>query len=129
MKRVTGIGGIFFKSQDPKQLKGWYKEHLGITPDAEGYIHFEWREKDDPEHVGYTVWGPFSHDTDYFNPSSKPFMFNFRVANLDELLEQLRKEGVQVDDKVEEYDFGKFGWIMDPEGNRVELWEPPKAAS
>ncbi len=129
MKRVTGIGGIFFKSQDPKKLKGWYQEHLGITPDAEGYIHFEWREKDDPDRVGYTVWGPFSHDTDYFNPSTKPFMFNFRVANLDKLLEQLRKEGVQVDDKVEEYDLGKFGWIMDPDGNRVELWEPPKAAS
>ncbi len=126
MDRVTGIGGIFFKSQDPKKLKGWYQEHLGITPDAEGYIHFEWREKEDPDRIGYTVWGPFPHDTEYFNPSTKPFMFNFRVANLRALLEQLRQEGVQVDDKVEEYDFGKFGWIMDPEGNRVELWEPPK---
>ncbi len=126
MRRVTGIGGIFFKSQDPKKLKGWYQEHLGITPDAEGYIHFEWREKGDPDRVGYTVWGPFPHDTDYFNPSAKPFMVNFRVADLQTLLEQLRKEGVQVDDKVEEYDFGKFGWIMDPEGNRVELWEPPE---
>ncbi len=126
MRRVTGIGGIFFKSQDPKKLKGWYQEHLGITPDAEGYIHFEWREKDDSDRVGYTVWGPFPHDTDYFNPSAKPFMVNFRVADLKALLEQLRKEGVQVDDKVEEYDFGKFGWIMDPEGNRVELWEPPE---
>ncbi len=128
MDRVTGIGGIFFKSQDPKKLKGWYQEHLGITPDAEGYIQFEWRKKADPDRVGYTVWGPFPNDTDYFKPSAKPFMVNFRVADLQALLEQLRKEGVQVDDKVEEYDFGKFGWIMDPEGNRVELWEPPQAS-
>ncbi len=128
MDRVTGIGGIFFKSQDPKKLKGWYQEHLGITPDAEGYIQFEWRKKDDPDRVGHTVWEPFPHDTDYFNPSAKPFMVNFRVADLRALLEQLRKEGVQVDDKVEEYDFGKFGWIMDPEGNRVELWEPPQGS-
>ena len=126
MDRVTGIGGIFFKSQDPKKLKGWYQEHLGIAPDAEGYVQFEWREKDDPDRVGYTVWNPFPHDTDYFNPSTKPFMVNFRVADLQALLEQLRKEGVQVDDKVEEYEFGKFGWIMDLEGNRVELWEPPE---
>ena len=128
MKRVTGIGGVFFKSQDPKKLKGWYQEHLGIKPDAEGYIHFEWREKGDPDRIAYTVWEPFAQDTDYFNPSTKPFMFNFRVADLQALLEQLRKEGVQVDDKVEEYEFGKFGWIMDPEGNRVELWEPPQGS-
>jgi predicted enzyme related to lactoylglutathione lyase len=126
MKRVTGIGGVFFKSQDPKQLKGWYQEHLGITPDKDGHIQFDWREKDDPERVGFTVWEPFEQNTDYFNPSTKPFMFNFRVANLTALLEQLRKEGVEVDDKVEEYEYGKFGWVMDPEGNRVELWEPPQ---
>jgi predicted enzyme related to lactoylglutathione lyase/DNA-binding transcriptional ArsR family regulator len=93
--------------------------------DEQGYVQFEWREKDDPERVGATVWEPFAHDTDYFDPSTKPFMLNFRVANLAALLDQLRKEGVQVDDKVEEYEYGKFGWIMDPEGNRVELWEPP----
>ena len=126
MKRVTGIGGVFFKSQDPKQLKGWYQEHLGITPDKDGYIQFEWREKDDPERVGLTVWEAFPHDTKYFDPSAKPFMVNFRVANLHALLDLLRKEGVQVDDKVEEYEYGKFGWIMDPEGNRIELWEPPE---
>jgi predicted enzyme related to lactoylglutathione lyase len=79
--------------------------------------------------VGYTVWGPFSHDSKYFEPSTKPFMFNFRVADLETLLEQLRKEGVQVDDRVEEYEFGRFGWIMDPEGHRIELWEPPEAMS
>jgi predicted enzyme related to lactoylglutathione lyase len=126
MKRVTGIGGVFFKSQDPKQLKGWYQEHLGITPDEQGYIQFQWRERDDPERVGCTVWEAFPQDTKYFDPSAKPFMVNFRVANLAELLDQLRKEGVQVDDKVEEYEYGKFGWIMDPEGNRIELWEPPE---
>ena len=76
MKRVTGIGGVFFKSQDPKQLKGWYQEHLGITPDKDGYIQFEWREKDDPERVGLTVWEAFPHDTKYFDPSAKPFMVN-----------------------------------------------------
>ena len=127
MKRVTGIGGMFFKSQDPKRLKGWYQKHLGFVPDKDGYISFEWREKDDPERVGFTAWEPFSQDSDYFDPSTKPFMFNFRVANLAELLAQLREEGVQVDDKVEEHDYGKFGWIMDPEGNRVELWEPPES--
>jgi predicted enzyme related to lactoylglutathione lyase len=126
MRRVTGIGGIFFKSADPQQLKTWYQQHLGITPDQDGYISFEWREKDDPSTVGHTVWGPFKDDTKHFQPSTKPYMFNFRVDDLDALLAQLRAEGVEVDDKVEEYEYGRFGWIMDPEGRRIELWEPPR---
>ena len=91
MKRVTGIGGVFFKSQDPKKLKSWYNDHLGIEPDKEGYVSFEWREKDDPEIVGMTVLEAFPHTTKYFDPSKSEFMINYRVDNLDKLLEQLRK--------------------------------------
>jgi catechol 2,3-dioxygenase-like lactoylglutathione lyase family enzyme len=125
MERVTGIGGVFFKSPDPEGLREWYKEHLGVRPGKDGSVAFEWRDKNDPERVGYTVWAPFKHDTSYFDPSSAPFMVNFRVGNLHELLEQLRREGVTVDSKTEEHEYGKFGWIMDPDGNRIELWEPP----
>lgn len=131
MKRVTGIGGIFFKSKDPQQLNDWYARHLGITtlPDNpwgpdDSVPLFEWRDKDDPDRKCYTVWGLFPQDTTYFDPSPSPFMFNFRVENLDALLDQLRKEGVTVMDKIEEFPFGRFGWIVDPEGNKIELWEP-----
>jgi catechol 2,3-dioxygenase-like lactoylglutathione lyase family enzyme len=126
MEKVTGIGGIFFKTTDPKKIKAWYREHLGITPGSHGAVAFEWREKDDPAKTGYTVWGPFPDDTDYFDPSPAPFMINYRVDNLDAMLEQLRSAGVTVDDRVEEYEYGRFGWVMDPEGNRIELWEPPR---
>ncbi len=126
MKRVTGLGGIFFKCKDPKAIKGWYEEHLGILPEKDGYVSFQWREKDNPDNIGYTVWSPFKQDTKYFDPSKAPFMVNFRVDDLHSLLKQLRKEGVQVDDKIEESEYGRFGWVMDPEGNRIELWEPPK---
>ncbi len=125
MERVTGIGGLFFKAEDPEKLKTWYSEHLGLAPNDHGTVAFEWRDLDEPERVGSTLWAPFKRDTTYFDPSLKPFMVNFRVADLDALLEQLREEGVEVDDKVEEYEYGRFGWIMDPEGNRIELWEPP----
>lgn len=125
MKRVTGIGGIFFKSQDPQQLKEWYRKHLGIEPDPDGYVSFPWRENENPERTGYTVWEPFKENTRYFEPSQKPYMINFRVVDLHGLLAQLRQEGVLVDDRIEEEEFGRFGWIMDPEGNRIELWEPP----
>ena len=126
MKLVMSIWGVFIKSQDPKKLQAWYEEHLGIEPDAHGSVVFKWREKDDPEQVGYTVWAPFKQDTKYFDPSTAPFMVNFRVADLYGLLEQLRAEGVTVADETEEHEYGKFGWIMDPDGNRVELWEPPE---
>ncbi len=127
MKRVTGIGGIFFKAKDQKKLGEWYDKHLGLKPDpASGAITLEWREIDDPERVGMTVWSLFKDDTKYFDPSRAPFMINYRVDDLDALLETLRVEGVEIDPKRENYDFGRFAWIMDPEGNRIELWEPPK---
>ena len=125
MKRVTGIGGVFFKAKDPDKLREWYKTYLGIESESWGGFAFQWQ--DDPRSAtGTTIWSAFSDDTKYFQPSDKPFMINFRVADLDWLAAQLRAEGVEVDPpKIEESGFGKFGWVMDPEGNRVELWEPP----
>ena len=123
MKRVTGIGGIFFKSQDPNAMKDWYRKHLGI--DAGDYgASFHWREADDPEKRGETVWTLFPHDTKYFAPSTSPFMINYRVEDLHGLVALLREEGVEVE-KVDDSDYGRFAWISDPEGNRIELWEPP----
>lgn len=126
MQRVTGIGGIFFKSKNPEKLQAWYREHLGITPKPDGSVMFEWRDRDQPERVGYTVWAPFPHDTKYFDPTTTSFMINYRVADLDQLLKQLRSEGVHVEDRIEESEYGRFAWITDPEGTRMELWEPPK---
>lgn len=122
MKRVTGIGGIFFKCKEPDTMKEWYKQHLGFNTDQYGTT-FEWRKPGNPEEKGFTVWSTFKHDTTYFQPSSKDFMVNFRVENLKALLEELRKEGVQAVGEVQEFEYGKFGWIMDPEGNKIELWE------
>jgi predicted enzyme related to lactoylglutathione lyase len=127
MKRVTGIGGIFFKSKDPNTLRAWYREHLGVESDGANGAAFQWREADQPDREGMTIWSAFPDDTRYFDPSAAPFMINYRVANLDWLLAQLREEGVAVDPKVEDSDYGRFAWIMDPEGNRIELWEPPAA--
>lgn len=127
MTRVTGIGGIFFKAKDPAQLLEWYRKHLGIDAESWGGFAFKWQ--DDPQAAnGSTIWSIFPDHTKYLEPSTKPFMINFRVADLDRLLTQLRAEGVEVDPKMEESDFGKFGWVMDPEGNRVELWEPPTSS-
>ena len=126
MERVKGIGGIFFKAQDPDWLAKWYQQHLGLKTDSpEAPVIFNWRYADDPDKSGMTVWTPFPHDTDHFNPSRASFMMNYIVADLDGLLEALRREGVTVDDKRDDSEFGKFGWIMDPEGNRIELWQPP----
>ena len=123
MKRVTGIGGIFFKAKDPDKLREWYRRHLGIESESWGFA-FRW--SDDPQtDGGTTAWSIFPDSTKYFAPSDKPFMINFRVADLQSLLAQLRTEGVEVDAKTDESEFGKFGWVVDPEGNRVELWEPP----
>ena len=119
MEQVTGIGGIFFKARDPARMSAWYREHLGIQT-ADGHADFAWREKDRPEQVGRTVWSIFPADTDYF---ASPVMLNYRVVNLERMLEQLRQAGVTVE-KIEEYEYGRFAWITDPEGNRVELWEP-----
>ena len=124
MKRVTGIGGIFFKAKDPDKLREWYREHLGIESEKWGFA-FQW--SDDPQKDGgCTAWNIFPDSTKYFDPSTQPFMINFRVGDLQELLSQLRAEGVDVEGQGEESEFGKFAWLMDPEGNRVELWEPPQ---
>jgi catechol 2,3-dioxygenase-like lactoylglutathione lyase family enzyme len=125
MERVTGIGGIFFKAQDPGKLLEWYRDHLGLVPGFEDGVTFEWRECETPERVGHTVWSAFPSTTRYFAPSTASFMINYRVSNLDRMLEQLRRHGVPVDDRIEESEYGRFGWALDPEGNRFELWEPP----
>jgi predicted enzyme related to lactoylglutathione lyase len=125
MKRVTGLGGLFFKAKDPKAMYNWYQKHLGIEGAPDQGAMFHWRDAADPEKTGMTVWSIFPQTTTYFDPSLAPFMMNFRVENLTALLQALKEEGVAVDPKVEEYDYGKFAWITDPEGNRIELWEPP----
>ena len=130
MKHVLGIGGIFFKANDPEKLAGWYQKHLGLDVEEYGGVTFRegaTSESPSPKRQTYTVWSPFASDTDYFAPSAKPFMINFRVADLDALLAKLRDEGVTVDERTEKSEFGYFGWAMDPEGNRIELWEPPLA--
>ncbi|MEQ8763990.1 MAG: VOC family protein [Planctomycetota bacterium] len=126
MKRVTGIGGVFFKAKDPKALAAWYKTHLGIDVLEWGGAAFQWKSPDNPDGVGTTVWNAFDADTEYFAPSHSPFMINYRVADLHALMTALRSEGVQIEGDVQESELGKFGWVVDPEGNKVELWEPPE---
>ena len=126
MKKVTGIGGIFFKCKDPKAINEWYKTHLGFATTPYG-TSFEWREVDSASgetKKGLTQWNAFAENTKYFEPSSKEFMINYRVENLEALVEQLKNEGVTVVDKVEDSDYGKFVHILDIEGNKIELWEP-----
>jgi predicted enzyme related to lactoylglutathione lyase len=123
MKRVTSIGGIFFKCKDPAAIKQWYSRHLGLATDQWG-TNFEWRQADDGVKKGFTQWGPFEAQTKYFEPSEKQFMINYRVENLAELIEQLRAEGVTILDEITLFDYGKFCHILDPEGNKIELWEP-----
>jgi len=123
--RVTGIGGVFFKTEDPNATKNWYKKHLGFNTDDWGCT-FWWKDKEGNDCS--TQWSPFKKETTYFEPSKKDFMFNYRVENLTELLTALKDEGVTVIDKVEEYEYGKFGWIIDLDGNKIELWEPKDAA-
>lgn len=123
MTRVTGIGGIFFKARDHKALAAWYKEHLGIPVQPWGGAAFDW--KDEPS--GTTAWNISPDTTKYFEPGKAAFMVNYRVANLVKLLADLRAEGCNVEDKMDESEYGKFGWVIDPEGNKVELWEPPAA--
>jgi predicted enzyme related to lactoylglutathione lyase len=123
MKKVTGIGGIFFKCKDPKKMTEWYKTHLGLDTNPYGAT-FEWFEGPDSTKKAQTQWSPFAETTKYFEPSTKDFMINYRVENLEELVEELKKEGVTIVDKIETYDYGKFVHILDAEGNKVELWEP-----
>lgn len=122
MKKVTGIGGVFFKCADPEKMRNWYAKNLGIVSDQGA--GFEWREKDDPEQIGYTAWSTFPADTRYFEPSKKEFMINYRVADLEALVEQMKEDGVTVVDEIATYDYGKFVHVLDPEGNAIELWEP-----
>ncbi len=121
-EKVTGIGGIFFRVREPEKISAWYQQHLGISV-KDGHADFVWREHERPDQIGRTVWSVFPTDTDYFGPSRPAFMINYRVENLERMLAQLRRDGVTVE-KVEEYDYGRFAWITDPEGNRIELWEP-----
>lgn len=123
MKRVTGIGGVFFKCDDPESTKSWYKEHLGVNSGPYGGT-FEWRHAESKEKMGYTAWSPFSDGTEYFEPSRKDFMINYRVDDLDRLLDVLTEEGVEIVGEPESFEYGKFGWIMDPNGIKIELWEP-----
>lgn len=125
MKRVLGIGGVFFKAKNPDALRAWYRKHLGMDIQEWGGMAFRWHTAEEPNPHGATVWSVFAADATYFAPSAAPFMINYRVENLKALLDALRAEGCTVDDKTDESDFGKFGWVMDSEGNRVELWEPP----
>ncbi|QDU54839.1 VOC family protein [Aeoliella mucimassa] len=125
MKRLTGIGGVFFKAKDPKALAEWYRVHLGMDIESWGGMSFSWVTPDNPTGTGSTVWNAFPAETKYFAPSDANFMVNYRVADLHSLLAALRDEGCQVEDKIEESEFGKFGWVIDPEGNKLELWEPP----
>ena len=121
--KVTGIGGIFFKSSDPKVLREWYGANLGLAIDDYG-SPFEFRNANDPEQINYLRWSPFDDSTEYFNPSDKNFMINYRVQNIEALVSQLKENGVTVVDEIAEYEYGKFVHIMDPEGNKIELWEP-----
>jgi predicted enzyme related to lactoylglutathione lyase len=122
MKRVTAIGGIFFKCKNPEAQQQWYAQHLGIAMDKYG-TSFEWRHSDNAERKGYSVWSPFPADTDYFGNTEQQYMINYRVENLEALVEELKKEGVTVTDQIEVYEYGKFVHILDGEGNKVELWE------
>jgi predicted enzyme related to lactoylglutathione lyase len=125
MQRVTGIGGIFFKAQDPVALRAWYQKHLGVDVQDWGGAAFRWADAAGNPTAGTTVWNISGIGGDYFAPSNSSFMVNYRVADLHALLRLLRAEGCQVLDKVDESEYGKFGWVLDPEGNKVELWEPP----
>lgn len=126
--RVTGIGGIFFKAKDTKKAQAWYRKHLGLPLDpAWGGWSFEWRDAKSPKKKGCTVWSAFEPDTEYFGSGKQRFMLNYRVSNLKKVIEALKKEGVWIDPKgIEASDFGKFAWIKDCDGNRIELWQPPK---
>ena len=122
-KRVTGVGGVFMKSEDPQKIKEWYQTHLGMTTDQYG-ASFQFRKYSKPEEIGYLQWSPFNADTKYFEPSQKEFMINYRVEDLEWLVGELKKEGVEIVGEMASYDYGHFAHILDAEGNKIELWEP-----
>ena len=122
-ERVTGIGGVFFKAENRDELMDWYREHLGIEPEFTGGTSFKWLELEEPHREGSTVWSLFPKETKYFDPGTAPFMINYRVKDLRAMVEQLRSEGVEVTDAKDD-PYGLFAWVMDSEGNRLELWQP-----
>lgn len=125
--RVTGIGGIFFKSENPDKLKKWYSDNLSMKTNEYGAT-FEFRDSNNPDHIGYLQWSAFDKETTYLDPSKKDFMINYRVENIEELLEDMKKAGIEIISPIEEYEYGKFAHILDPEGNKIELWEPVDSA-
>lgn len=122
MKKVTGLGGVFFKCEDPQKMNDWYAKNLGLEAGEYGAT-FKWRDLDNPSVKGSTAWCTFPRESEYFNPSVKPFMINYRVENLLALVEELKKDNVNIVDEISEYDYGKFIHVLDPEGNIIELWE------
>ncbi len=128
LSRVTGLGGLFFKAKDSDALSAWYRDRLGLPIEEWGGCVFPWRDDADPKKKGHTVWSVFDAKSPYFKPSRKAFMMNFRVDDLDRVLAELKAEGVEATAASEESEFGKFGWVMDPEGNKIELWQPPAPA-
>lgn len=126
MERVQGIGGFFFKAKDKGALGAWYRDNLGLNLEDWGGAVIRWSEQHEAQSAS-TTWSPFAADTTYFNPSTSSFMVNFRVRDLDAMRAQLVANGCDVDERIEESEFGRFGWVMDPEGNRIELWQPPPA--
>lgn len=123
MKKATGIGGIFFKCEDPQKMKEWYSEHLGMQTNEYGAL-FEFRTMSDPDKRGYLQWSTFSKDSKYMDPGTKDFMINYRVQNIEAIVEEMKAAGVNVVDEIETYEYGKFVHVVDPEGNKIELWEP-----
>lgn len=121
--RVTGVGGVFFKSSNPKEIRDWYQKNLGLVTNEYGSL-FEFNKSDKPDEKGYLQWSPFDKDTTYFAPSEKEFMINYRVENIEDLVADLKKAGVTILDEIEAFEYGKFVHILDPEGNKIELWEP-----
>ncbi len=125
MKRVTGIGGIFFKAKDPVALRAWYKQHLGVDVQEWGGAAFSWSDAQGQPTGGTTIWSIGLAEGDSFGPNGAPFMINYRVDDVQALLQALRDEGCHVLDRFDDGEYGKFGWVIDPEGNKVELWQPP----
>jgi len=125
MQKVTGIGGVFLKARNPQAMMGWYQEHLGVEFNGQSHFQFRWVNQKDPAVPGSTVFSFFPEDTKYFNPADTPFMINFRVNDLETMMAELKAKGVTIAGEMQVYDgYGKFGWIMDPENNKIELWEP-----
>lgn len=125
--KVTGIGGVFFFSENPDEIKAWYGKNLGLAISEYG-SSFEFRNANRPDEINYLQWSPFKSGSEYFAPSKKEFMINYRVQHIEELVKNLKANGVTVVDEIESYDYGKFVHIMDPEGNKLELWEPVDSA-